>query len=107
MLFLLQKWRPFPSEWESLLEEDDTAVPDNTEVADQSESPVFFQHPTRGAIQTHMFQHPRFTRLFFNDDTSDWERMPLFWERNMPEVQGLLQTMDEALPYWQNVNEQV
>jgi hypothetical protein len=67
----------------------------------------FYDHPTRGRLQTYMLENTRRTRLYFESTSNEWNRMPLFWERNLPDVRQMLMAIDEALPEWQNVNEQV
>lgn len=54
-----------------------------------------------------MLENSRRTRLYFDEGSEDWNRMPLSWERNVPEVEEMLMAIDEALPDWQNVDEQV
>ena len=46
-------------------------------------------HPTRGILPTYLFENPRNTRLYFDESLNQWARMPLAWERNIPEVRKL------------------
>ena len=117
----LQKWLPFPEQWAKELKLDryaqgiDAQASEElntfTEYNDSEENggdPRFgtYDHPTRGKLQTYFFENSRNTRLYFDAVAQDWNRMPLFWERNVPEVREMLAALDEAIPNWKNVNEQ-
>ena len=67
----------------------------------------YYDHPTRGRLQTYMFENNRNTRLYYDASEQDWNRMPLYWECNVPEVRQMLELIDQALPSWRNVNEQL
>ena len=58
-------------------------------------------------MQTYLFENTRDTRLYFDEQTQDWNRMPIYWERNVPEIQQMLLQLDEVLPLWGNVDEQL
>lgn len=66
-----------------------------------------FEHHSKGRFHTFLFENQRNTRLFFDDTDGQWVRMPLSWERNVPEVQTMLEEIDANLPHWKNVNEQL
>ena len=46
-----------------------------------------FTHPTKGEFATYLFSNERNTRLFFEEEEGTWVRMPLAWERDVPDVQ--------------------
>ena len=46
-------------------------------------------------------------RVYYDDQTGAWLPMPLEWESRMPVVNQMLNEMDEALPEWCNLHEQV
>jgi hypothetical protein len=83
---------------------DDVNVDEDNNDEPESE---YFNHPQRGKLQTTLFENNKHTRLYFDDESGEWHRMPLSWERNLPSVQAMLVRIDAALPAWQNVNEQV
>ena len=66
-----------------------------------------FKHPTKGSFSTYIFANERNTRLFFDEEEGTWVRMPLSWERNVQDVQAMLQEVHAALPDWCDVNEQM
>lgn len=66
-----------------------------------------FEHHSKGVFHTFLFENQRNTRLFFDEVDGQWVRMPLSWERNIPEVQTMLEEIDASLPHWKNVNEQL
>ena len=66
-----------------------------------------FEHHSKGLFHTFLFVNQRNTRLFFDETDGQWVRMPLSWERNIPEVQTMLGEIDASLPHWKNVNEQL
>jgi kinesin family protein C2/C3 len=66
-----------------------------------------YTHPQLGVLPTYLFENQRNTRLYFDDQSGQWARMPLQWEFNVPSVMTAIQAMDEALPSWNNVHEQL
>jgi len=93
-----QEWLPIPEEWYQT----------PARAGDEADPRMgYFNHPTRGTIPTYFFENARNTRLFFDENEGQWARMPLAWERNIPEVQALLQHLDSTFPSWKNVNEQL
>eukprot|EP00042_Codosiga_hollandica_P036854 m.285581 g.285581 ORF g.285581 m.285581 type:complete len:1019 (+) comp54976_c1_seq2:150-3206(+) len=115
-----QTWQLFPAEWNYALPDykahrtSDPHGPGELELEpeliddfDQDGAADYYDHPTRGRLQVYMYDNNRRTRLYYESDTQEWNRMPLSWERNMPSVQEMLQAIDDALPEWQNVNEQL
>ena len=64
-------------------------------------------HPTLGLLPTYLFENQRNTRLYYDDQSGQWARMPLQWEYNVPSITTAIQAMSEALPSWTNVNEQL
>lgn len=96
-----QEWLPIPQEWYQAQAEKRTELDENDPRMGQ------LKHPTRGLIPTYFFENPRNTRLYFEESEGQWARMPLAWERNLPEVQQQLQELDAAFPLWKNVNEQL
>jgi len=110
-------WVPLPEEWSRMLDATEDIIPDvqnavvNATDDDQTEEvdPRLgtFKHPTKGTYSTYIFSNERNTRLFFDDDEGAWVRMPLSWERNVEDVQAMLQEVHAALPDWGDVNEQL
>ena len=76
---------------------------------DEDEDPRIgeFTHPVHGTVSTYLLENTRNSRVYFDEGTGQWARMPLSWERSIPQVQSLLLEMDNALPQWGNVNEQL
>jgi len=109
------EWTPMREEWKELVgnpkdsnydphadEADDVAAVEETD-----DRLGTFEHPTKGQFSTYLFSNQRNTRLFFDDDSGTWVRMPLSWERNVEDVKAMLGEIDAALPSWKNVNEQL
>jgi len=99
-------WVPLPEEWSRMLDATEDIIPDvqnavvNATDDDQTEEvdPRLgtFKHPTKGTYSTYIFSNERNTRLFFDDDEGAWVRMPLSWERNVEDVQAMLQEVHAA-----------
>lgn len=66
-----------------------------------------YVHPRKGVFPTYLFENARNTRLYFDEAVGQWARMPLSWERNVPEIKAMLDEIDGVLPLWRNVNEQL
>jgi kinesin family protein C2/C3 len=117
----VQQWLIFPNEWrawipstasdayrgEAELEAEDPNTMLSEPLLEEDPRMGFFDHPTRGRLQTYMFENSRNTRLYFDAAEQDWNRIPLFWECNVTEVREMLEAIDQALPTWGNVNEQL
>lgn len=96
-----QRWMPFPEDWYPKKKEE--------EFLDEEHDPRVgeYVHPKRGVLPTYLFENSRNTRLYFDETMGQWARMPLAWERNIPEVKSMLEELDGAFPKWKNVNEQL
>jgi len=107
------EWTPMKEEWQELIGKEQTYDPQSTEpegnatVEDTDDRLGSFEHPTKGVFSTYLFSNERNTRLFFDDDSGTWVRMPLSWERNVDAVKAMLAEIDATLPAWKNVNEQL
>ena len=100
-----QEWLPFPDEWYPTHQ---NTAGGEEDVLDATDARVGeYSHPTRGVLTTYLFENERNTRLYYDEDLGQWARMPLQWECNIPEVKVMLQEMANALPGWNNVNEQL
>lgn len=66
-----------------------------------------YNHPVHGVVPTYLFENNRNSRLYFSEASEQWTRMPLTWERSIPEVKALLAEIDSAFPQWNNVTEQL
>jgi kinesin family protein C2/C3 len=93
-----QEWKPVPQEW--------LEGASSQELIDDPRTGEY-HHPEHGSFVTYLFENERNTRLYFNEPTGTWERMPLEWEVELDDVAALLQDLDEAFPAWKNVNEQL
>ena len=110
-----QKWVLFPEEWKKALQLDHVLSDNESPSLATFDEPTeeedshfgTYDHPTRGRLQTYFFENTRNTRLYFDEVAQDWNRMPLFWECNVPEVRDMLTTIDRQIPHWKNLNEQV
>lgn len=110
-------WVPLPEEWARMLDATEDIIPDvQNAVVNVLEDNVeedadprlgTFKHPTKGTFSTYIFSNERNTRLFFDEEEGTWVRMPLSWERNVDDVQAMLQEVHAALPDWGDVNEQL
>lgn len=100
-----QQWQPFPEDWYPKSYDQDHN--DEDDVLDDQNDPRVgeYEHPTRGKFPTYLFENARNTRLYFDEPMGQWARMPLAWERNIPEVKGDLEEMSRCFPGWKNVNE--
>eukprot|EP00730_Choanoeca_flexa_P018551 TRINITY_DN9023_c0_g1_i3.p1 TRINITY_DN9023_c0_g1~~TRINITY_DN9023_c0_g1_i3.p1 ORF type:complete len:900 (+),score=263.76 TRINITY_DN9023_c0_g1_i3:174-2873(+) len=101
------KWRLFPDSWAYALHPD----PEAKEVIQQAQErdPRLFElrHPKHGSMYSYLLEHPRNFYLYLDETTQEWVRMPLEWEKMMPEVQQKLRMLSEVYPQWQNWREQM
>eukprot|EP00049_Salpingoeca_infusionum_P005518 m.93047 g.93047 ORF g.93047 m.93047 type:complete len:957 (+) comp12995_c1_seq1:4147-7017(+) len=104
-----QEWLPFPQEWESIIK----PVESSSEEADESGMPIDdprlseYTHPTFGPMYIYLMENSRNTYLYMDSESGEWHRMPLAWERSVPDVSSMLQELDNIFPEWGNVQEQL
>eukprot|EP00048_Salpingoeca_helianthica_P013129 m.196078 g.196078 ORF g.196078 m.196078 type:complete len:932 (+) comp15460_c15_seq16:50-2845(+) len=98
-----QEWRPIPQEWYDAQK----AAAEQNRLQENDPRLGTYAHPTRGNFTTYFLENPRNSRLYFDEELGQWARMPLAWERNIPEVKRALEELDHAYPDWKNVNEQL
>ena len=110
------KWKPVKEEWKELLSKAANEynthlgnfVDEDKEVVETDDPRLgSFEHPSKGNFSTYFFANERNTRLFFDDGSGSWVRMPLAWERGIEDVKNMLNEIDAVLPAWKNCNEQL
>lgn len=106
-----QEWLPFPDDWypsNGSGNANGNATGSDADVLEAGDARVGeYKHPVRGVLTTYLFENDHNTRLYYDEDLGQWARMPLQWECSVPEVHTMLQEITEALPGWNNVNEQL
>ena len=117
-------WTPLPDSWVSDLKpmdsseahaqhsgggQDSYGEPDAPQDGPVPGSEFTFQAPgdTSRQVEGSLYQTSFTYRVYYDEQTGAWEPMPLEWESRMPSVINMLNDIDEALPEWQNLHEQV
>eukprot|EP00049_Salpingoeca_infusionum_P018096 m.355764 g.355764 ORF g.355764 m.355764 type:complete len:870 (+) comp17333_c0_seq1:119-2728(+) len=98
-----QTWQVVPDQWLKQAHGDESS----TDQLEDDPRTGEFTHPVHGTFVTYLFENTRNYRLYYNESGGRWERMPLEWEMDVPEVSELLKELDSAFPQWQNVSEQL
>ncbi|EDQ84165.1 uncharacterized protein MONBRDRAFT_13076, partial [Monosiga brevicollis MX1] len=109
------QWEPFPEEWLYALSEQDvathvesTAATPNQSSSPQADDRLFeLSHPAHGEFFCYLLEHPRNYYLVLDSNTQEWIRMPLEWERLVPEVKAKLKQLSDLFPQWTNWREQL
>ncbi|EDQ88487.1 uncharacterized protein MONBRDRAFT_37437, partial [Monosiga brevicollis MX1] len=111
------EWKPVPAEWAKRLQNAEdglvqpSAVTDSSPESDgpEAEDPRVGEmvHPHYGALTTYLLENTRNSRLYYDSNSGEWQRMPLEWEFYIPEVKEAVQAMSDALPHWNNGKEQL
>jgi hypothetical protein len=86
-----QEWKPFPDMWYPAAHRATEMSLSGLNAGDEEAEPVDprvgeYLHPRRGVFPTYLFENSRNTRLYFDESIGQWARMPLSWERNVPEI---------------------
>ena len=66
-----------------------------------------FWHPQRGNLSTYVFESRVNYRHYFDERPGSWIRMPLAWERHLPEIRQKLVAIQDVLPNWTSASEMV
>lgn len=73
----------------------------------QGSSFTFQQPGTENEYEGAIFRQPYTFRAYYDEATDTFKPIPIEWECRIPAVTRLVQELDEALPLWQNLTEQV
>ncbi|EGD81408.1 kinesin family member C3 [Salpingoeca rosetta] len=99
-----QEWRPFPQEWLAYV------VSSTSDPAGEiANDPRFgeFDHPTHGHMYLYLMENTRNTYLYMDQESGEWHRIPLVWERCIPDVKRQLNELQKLFPEWTSINEQL
>eukprot|EP01135_Chromosphaera_perkinsii_P011578 Nk52_evm17s2449 gene=Nk52_evmTU17s2449 len=72
------------------------------EMYGQQERTGKFEHPDGRIFATYVVEVPRNIMYFYDQDRQDWVRLPLVWEREIPEIGAMITQIKAVLPEWES-----
>ncbi|KAK2187541.1 hypothetical protein NP493_162g04037 [Ridgeia piscesae] len=115
-----QQWLPFPEQWkrEGILTTNSTLNDTQPALSQSDEStpvqpatqarPVgddregYIDHPTRGRLDTYIFEEKRNVHYFYDNMVGSWLQLPVSWELHSEHVKKLMAPIEETLSDWRD-----
>ncbi|KAI0234454.1 hypothetical protein LSAT2_015284 [Lamellibrachia satsuma] len=111
-----QQWLPFPEVWKNrgILTTNIVLADSKPETSGSNQvTPVppgmrpmkddregYIDHPTRGKIDTYIFEEKKNIRYFFDASVGDWLQLPVSWELHSEHIRQLMAPVEETLTDW-------